>query len=166
MSQVFPISAAQNKAAGIMFGTSSSDNSKGESVDVVNGAAKAYVTTLLSGEDQVLGTQGMINNATEYVEAPGVTTAVDITLSTSVGDYLRSIVVYNGSAAAISLIVIKDGTTALGWVVPASLAAGATLVIGEDLLGVRAKNGGWKIALTCAGTMSLIKVCAKGLFQG
>ena len=140
--------------------------STGEEEQVKSTANAVWVClkSLLAGEDQVLGALGTFNATTEWVEFAGVTTGIDITISASAGDLLESITIYNGSASAITAILIKDNAVALPWLVPAQIAAGASATI-KDGLGLRSKGGGWKINLTCAGTMSLIKGAAKGLFQ-
>ena len=130
-------------------------------IEVVGKALKVYLASLLSGEDQTLGWLDTVNGAYEYFQASGVTTAQDITLGSvgAVGDYLESVTIYNGAASAATPIVIKDGSTTLAFIVPASLAAGASVTIP---VGFKSVVGGWKVNITCAGTMSAIKIGAKG----
>lgn len=93
----------------------------------------------------------------------GVTSTSDINLGAAgaVGDYLGDISIHNASGSNITQISIKDGSTEMVGLRYTTAIATAT---GITIPGPRTRsvNGGWKIAITCAGTMASINGYARG----
>lgn len=137
--------------------------------DATSSAAHVNLTTLISGENQTLNATATYNATVEYVSGAFVTTGTAVTLGSvgAAGDLLETVWIYNGSASAFTAFTITDGTTVLDFLTPGmtTLGAGAYGVYQIPGGPLASKNGAWKITATCAGTMTLIKYGAKGLFS-
>lgn len=96
-----------------------------------------------------------------YVSGSAVTTATDINLGNpgAAGNKLYSIGVFNGSASAFTACTLWDGTTQIDWLTlgMTTLAAGSYATWTPPGGVLESKNGGWKLRITCAGTMANIK---------
>ena len=116
--------------------------------------------TRLSGENQVLDLQEVTGSG-EYVSGSGVTTGTDINLGNpgKAGDKLKGIAIYNNSGSAFTACVIYDGTTLIDWLTlgMTTLASGSYATWTPPGGVLESKNGGWKLRITCAGTMASIK---------
>lgn len=130
-----------------------------------DGSAWVSVRSQLSGEIEALGVLNVIEGPMERVEGSGATSTVDIAIQNAAGaagDYLDTVEIYNGSGSSITLAVVKDGSVGLDALNPGTIAAGgrATITVRS-----RSKTGGWKLNITCGGTMGNIKWLARGLFS-
>ena len=118
------------------------------------------LTTLITGENQSLGLLETSGPGT-YVNGSAVTSAADINLGSpgAVGNKLYGIAVYNGSASAFTACVLKDGSTTIDFLsLGMTTLAPTTFATWTPPGGVmESKNGGWKLNITCAGTMADIK---------
>lgn len=114
----------------------------------VGDAAKVFLVSLLAGEDQFLNGLGVFAAGSEYAAGAGVTDAQDITLGAvgAAGDLLEEVVVQNASGTSAVTAIIKDGSTEIR-ALRTVVATGATARIP---VGLRAKNGGWKLNLDAA----------------
>jgi hypothetical protein len=128
-------------------------------------AAKVYLASLLSGEDPIVGGLAVFAAGSEYVAGSATTDAADITLGANgaAGDLLEEVVVRNGSGSSAVTLAIKDGTTEL-------LAYRITIALGVTArvpVGLRSRNGGWKINLDAAtaGEIGNMHYCANGSFS-
>lgn len=96
-----------------------------------------------------------------YVSGSAVTTGVDINLGNpgKAGDKLKGIAIYNNSGSAFTACVIYDGTTLIDWLTlgMTTLASGSYATWTPPGGVLESKNGGWKLRITCAGTMANIK---------
>lgn len=96
-----------------------------------------------------------------YISGSAVTTAQDINLGSpgAVGNKLKAIGIYNGSGSSFSACVIKDGSTTIDWLSlgMTTLATGSYATWTPPGGCLESKNGGWKLNITCAGTMASIK---------
>lgn len=124
---------------------------------------------LLFGENPDLGIFESANGACDYVKGVGATSGQDIAIGAAwPGQLLETVWVYNGSASAISAMTISDGGTVMvpdAIAVPALPGAGAYWVFSFPGGPVRSQIGGWRLNITCAGTMNLIKWQAKGRWK-
>jgi hypothetical protein len=116
--------------------------------------------TLLAGENQALGL--METSAPgSYVSGSAVTTAADINLGSpgAAGNKLYGIAIYNNSGSAFTACVIKDGSTTVDFLTlgMTTLASGSYATWTPPGGVLESKNGGWKLNITCAGTMANIK---------
>lgn len=140
--------------------TDASDDTLTQQVKGTDGAMHATLATTISGENQSLGLLETTGSGA-YVSGSAVTSAADINLGNpgAVGNKLYAISIYNGSGSSFSGCVIKDGSTTIDWASlgMASLATSnyATWTPAGGVL--ESKNGGWKLNITCAGTMASIK---------
>lgn len=118
------------------------------------------LTTLISGENQSLGLLETSSPGT-YVSGSAVTSAADINLGSpgAAGNKLYSIAVYNGSGQPFTACVLKDGSTTINFLtLGMTTLADATYATWTPPGGVmESKNGGWKLNITCTGTMANIK---------
>lgn len=125
-----------------------------------NGAADVNVASRASGENQPLDLQESSAPGT-YVNGSGVTTGANINLGSpgAAGNKLYSIGVFNGSASPFTACTLWDGATQVDWLTlgMTTLAAGAygTWVPPGGVM--ESKNGGWRLRISCAGTMTQIK---------
>lgn len=125
-----------------------------------DGSARATLSTLLSGENQPLD---LIETSFQgsYVSGSGVTSGADINLGNpgAAGNKLFAISVFNGSASAFTACTLWDGPTQLDWLTlgMTTLAAGAYQTWTPPGGVLESKNGGWRLRISCAGTMSQIK---------
>lgn len=96
-----------------------------------------------------------------YVNGSAVTTATDINLGNpgAVGNKLKGIGIYNNSGSPFTACVIKDGSTTIDWLTlgMTTLASGSYATWTPPGGVLESKNGGWKLNITCAGTMANIK---------
>lgn len=126
-----------------------------------DGSARATLSTLLSGENQPLDLQET-SQPGAYVNGNAVTSAADINLGSpgAAGNKLYAIGINNNaSGAAITAVTLWDGATQVVWL---SLAA---LQVADNAFGVwtppggvlESKNGGWRMRVTCSGTMANIR---------
>lgn len=126
----------------------------------VGDSAKTYEVTLPPGGNQPVDLQEA-SPPGSYVSGSGVTTGADINLGNpgAAGNKLYAISVFNGSASAFTACTLWDGATQLDFLTlgMTTLGAGnyATWVPAGGVL--ESKNGGFKLRITCAGTMSAIK---------
>lgn len=140
--------------------TDASDDTLTQQVKGTNGAMHATLATTISGENQTLGLLETTGSGA-YVSGSAVTTAQDINLGNpgAVGNKLYAISVYNNSGSAFTACILKDGSTTIDWATlgMTTLASGsyATWTPAGGVL--ESKNGGWKLNITCAGTMANIK---------
>jgi hypothetical protein len=126
------------------------------------------LTTLITGENQSLGVLETSSPGT-YVTAVGATSAADIAIGSpgAAGDKLFAVAVFNGSAQPFTAFSIKDGSTTLTGLTNSTLttlAAGANAIYTMPGGCLESKNGGWKINITCTGTMASIAIVAVGAF--
>jgi hypothetical protein len=126
------------------------------------GAERTNLTTLLAGENQPLG---LIETSAPgaYVNGNAVTSGADINLGSpgAAGNKLYGIAVFNdNSTQSITAATLWDGATQ---VTAYSLAA---LQVANNAYGLwvpplggvlESKNGGWRLRLTCTGTMANIR---------
>lgn len=140
--------------------TDASDDTLTQQVKGTDGAMHATLATTISGENQSLGLLETTGSGA-YVSGSAVTTAQDINLGNpgAVGNKLYAISVYNNSGSAFTACILKDGSTTIDWATlgMTTLASGsyATWTPAGGVL--ESKNGGWKLNITCAGTMASIK---------
>lgn len=96
-----------------------------------------------------------------YVSGSAVTTGADINLGSpgAAGNKLYGIAVYNNSGSAFSACVLKDGSTTIDWLTlgMTTLASGSYATWTPPGGVLESKSGGWKLNITCAGTMASIK---------
>lgn len=143
-----------------------------QEIEVVGKALKVYVASLLSGELQERAFLTIANATREYVQGAFVTTAVDVILGQTgaAGDILETLWIWNNSGSAFTAFAIYDGSTTIDFldlVTWQTLASGTGSANRLSLTipgGIESKNGGWKLRVTCAGTMASIKFGAKGQF--
>jgi hypothetical protein len=115
---------------------------------------------LLAGENQALD---LLETSApgSYVSGSAVTTGVDINLGTpgAAGNKLFGIGVYNNSGSAFTGCVLYDGATLVDWLTlgMTTLASGSYATWTPPGGVLESKNGGWKLRITCAGTMANIK---------
>lgn len=115
---------------------------------------------LLAGENQALD---LLETSApgSYVTGAGVTTGADINLGNpgGAGNKLYGIGIYNGSASPFTACTLWDGTTQVDWLTlgMTTLAAGSYGTWTPPGGVLESKNGGFKLRITCAGTMSAIK---------
>lgn len=125
-----------------------------------DGAAFTTLATTISGENQSLGLLETTGSGA-YVSGSAVTTAQDINLGNpgAVGNKLYAISIFNNSGSAFTACIIKDGSTTIDWVTlgMTTLASGAYATWTPAGGVLESKNGGWKLNITCAGTMANIK---------
>jgi hypothetical protein len=126
------------------------------------------LTTLITGENQSLGVLETSSPGT-YVTAVGATSAADIAIGSlgAAGDKLFAFTVFNDSGDPFTAFSIKDGSTALTVLDTSSfttLADGARATFTAPGGCLESKNGGWKINITCVGTMAQIYILAVGAF--
>ena len=118
---------------------------------------------LVAGSNEVLG-QLETTPAGVYTTGVGATSASDIFVgSGKAGNKLHAISVYNNSGSAITAFDIKDGTTVLSALDLGSLrtlASGSRAVWTAPGGALEGKNTGWRINITCAGTMANIAFLA------
>lgn len=97
----------------------------------------------------------------KYISGSAVTTATDINLGNpgAAGNKLKGIAIYNNSGSAFTACVIKDGSTTIDWLTlgMTTLASGSYATWTPPGGVLESKNGGWKLNITCAGTMANIK---------
>jgi hypothetical protein len=128
-----------------------------------DGSAWTWVKNMFSREDKRHGFGGY-DSGVQYQAGAGVTTAVDIALGANggaAGDRLRKVVVRLASASAPATVQIKDGSTVLQ-AYTRTLADNAFVEI--DLGGLISVDGGWRINITCSGTMANCHYLASGTF--
>lgn len=130
----------------------------------VSDALKVHMSSLLSGEDMSLNAIAVFPAGSEYQAGAGVTDAADITLGVvgAAGDLLEEVVIRNTDAQYVD-VAIKDSTTALN-ALTTRVAAGTTARI---VVGLRSRNGGWRINLdiNTGGTMANVHYLAMGVFS-
>jgi hypothetical protein len=140
--------------------TDASDDTLTQQVKGTDGAMHATLATTISGENQSLGLLETSGSGA-YVSGSAVTTAQDINLGNpgAVGNKLYAISIFNNSGSAFTACTIKDGATAIDWVTlgMTTLASGAYATWTPAGGVLESKNGGWKLVITCAGTMANIK---------
>ena len=125
---------------------------------------------LLHGENPLLQCFESLDGSCEYVRGLGATSAQDIALGgETIGNALETVWVFNNSGQSITALTIKDGGSLVivprAIQVPALPANGAYWKFSFDGGAVRSKVGGWKLNITCAGTMANIEWMAKGRFR-
>lgn len=115
---------------------------------------------LLAGENQALD---LLETSApgSYVSGSAVTTAADINLGNpgAAGNKLYGIGVYNNSGSAFTACVLYDGNVLVDWLTlgMTTLASGSYATWTPPGGVLESKNGGWKLRITCAGTMTNIK---------
>lgn len=125
-------------------------------------ALPVSLAALLAGENQPLD---LIETSSPgaYVNGNAVTSAADINLGSpgAAGNKLFAIGVFNdNSTQPITAATLWDGGTQVVWLGPltalqvANNAAGVWTPPGGVL---ESKNGGWRLRLTCTGTMGNIR---------
>lgn len=140
--------------------TDAADDTLTQQVKGTDGAMHATLATTISGENQPLGLLETTGSGA-YISGSAVTTGADINLGNpgAAGNKLYAISIFNGSAAAFTACTIKDGSTAIDWLTlgmtTLAPSAYATWTPAGGVL--ESKNGGWKLVITCAGTMANIK---------
>jgi hypothetical protein len=115
---------------------------------------------LLAGENQALDLLET-SSPGSYVSGSAVTTATDINLGNpgAAGNKLFGIAVYNNSGSAFTACALKDGATTIDFLTlgMTTLASGSYATWTPPGGVLESKNGGWKLNITCAGTMANIK---------
>jgi hypothetical protein len=118
------------------------------------------VAARLTGDNQTLDLVETTGIGT-YVSGSAVTTAAEIALGNpgAAGNKLYGIAVYNNSGSAFTACTLKDGATTLDFLTlgMTTLASGSYATWTPPGGVLESKNGGWKLVITCAGTMSSIK---------
>lgn len=118
------------------------------------------VAARMTGDNQTLDLVETTGIGT-YVSGSAVTTATDIALGNpgAAGNKLYGIAVYNNSGSAFTACVIKDGSTTIDFLTlgMTTLASGSYATWTPPGGVLESKNGGWKLNITCAGTMANIK---------
>ncbi len=136
-----------------------------ELIKSTDGAAHVNDMSLKPGDNELLSVKETIPGDVGF-EFAGVTTAVDINLGAAgaAGDYCGDVTIYNNSGQNITQVSFKDGTTEMvGLRDVTALATGASRTITGPR--TKSKYGGWKINITCAGTMANIAGFARGKFS-
>lgn len=131
----------------------------------INGSLYVNLTSLLSGENQSLG---VIETSSPgaYVNGNAVTSGLDINLGSpgAPGNKLFAIAINNdNSLQPITAVTLWDGSTQLVSLSPLNAAdiANNTRWTWTPPGGVlESKNGGWRMRITCTGTMANIRWAA------
>jgi len=133
--------------------TDASDDTLTQQIKGTSGAAHVYVTSLFAGENQTLNVQETINGANEYETVAAGQTDQVLGSVGAAGDYLDSLLLTVGAAAAIT---VKDNATTIF-----TFTFGAAVTTGPVEIPIRAKSvsGAWKVT-TGASMTALVK----GLF--
>lgn len=126
-----------------------------------NGAADVHLASQVAGENLPLD---LVETSAPgaYVNGSAVTTGADINLGTpgAAGNKLYSIGIFNGSAAAFTACTLWDGPTQIDWLTlgMTTLAPGAYGTwVPPGGFPLESKNGGWKLKISCGGSMPAIK---------
>lgn len=118
------------------------------------------VAARMTGDNQTLDLVETTGIGT-YVSGSAVTTGADIALGNpgAAGNKLYSISVYNNSGSAFTACTLKDGSTTIDFLTlgMTTLATGSYATWTPPGGVLESKNGGWKLVITCAGTMASIK---------
>lgn len=127
------------------------------------GRAKTILEDILvrlAGENQVLDVLET-SAPGSYVSGSAATSAADISLGNpgAAGNKLYGIAIYNNSGSAFTACVLKDGATTIDFLTlgMTTLASGTYATWTPPGGVLESKNGGWKLNITCAGTMPNIK---------
>jgi len=120
-----------------------------------------YLRVLLAGENQPLGLMET-SSPGSYVNGNAVTSAADINLGSpgAAGNKLYAIGIFNdNSTQTITAVTLWDGSTQLVFLGPltTSIANNATWTWTPPGGVLESKNGGWRIRITCTGTMANIR---------
>lgn len=127
-----------------------------------DGSARATLSTLLSGENQPLDLQET-SQPGAYVNGNAVTSGADINLGSpgAAGNKLFAIGINNdNSTQPITAVTLWDGGTQVAWLGSLNAAdiANNTRWTWTPPGGVlESRNGGWRMRITCAGTMANIR---------
>lgn len=156
MSEIVNIQSPLSYLRGILFGTSSSDPTKGETVDVTTGAAHVKISDE-AGADHLKDVKKVVDGGDEYELVAASQTNAILGSVGAVGDLLGSLICVV-STAATAQVQIKDGSETAITVFPNSPGGGVgTYVIP---LGLRSRSGAWQIT-TGAG----VSVLPTGIFS-
>ena len=157
------ISQKIRDSVALLTGVITEDATSGgaEIVKSTNQAINTYQTSLIAGENQPLDLLET-SQPGSYVNGNAVTSGADINLGNpgAAGNKLFAIGVFNdNSTQPITAVTLWDGGTQVVWL---SLAA---LAVANNAYGLwtppggvlESKNGGWRMRITCTGTMANIR---------
>ena len=149
----------------LLSGMIAEDSVTGEGVIVkaTAQAANIYVASLTPGDNAALDVKETLPPG-NYITTAGVTSGVDINLgSGKAGNKLVALHVFNNSGSAFTAFDVKDGATTLSALdlgTLRTLATGTRASWNAPGGALEGRNTGWRVNITCAGTMANIAILA------
>lgn len=150
MSETINIQSALSYARGILFGTKSSDPTKGETVDVTTGSAHVKIADEV-GMDQAANAKLVETSAYEYEDVAAGVSAQVMGATGAAGDLLQRLICVV-STALTSNVAITDGTGSAFTILQTSTAIGTYILE----VGARSTTGGWKVTTGAGVTVRAV----------